>query len=94
MLITDIRIRLKKSTDEDKKRKIVGVASVTFDDCFVIHDIKIFDGDNGLHIAFPSRKTHEGDFRDIAHPLNSETREYISKNVVDKYSQAAAEASI
>ena len=69
MEITDVRIR--KVTDEGKMKAIV---SITFDEEFVVHDIKIIDGQNGLFIAMPSRKVNEGDFRDIAHPILSETR--------------------
>ena len=60
--------------------KMKAVASVTFDDEFVVHDIKIIDGQNGLFIAMPSRKVGEGDFRDVAHPLKSETRAKIKEN--------------
>ena len=67
MNITDVRIR---RMGEEGKMK--AVASVTFDDEFVVHDIKIIDGQNGLFIAMPSRKVGEGDFRDVAHPLKSE----------------------
>ena len=69
MNITDVRIR--KVNDEGKMKAVV---SITFDDEFVVHDIKIIEGQNGLFIAMPSRKMGEGDFRDIAHPLVSETR--------------------
>lgn len=72
MNITDVRIR--KVTAEGKMKAIV---SVTFDDEFVVHDIKIIEGQNGPFIAMPSRKMGEGDFRDIAHPLTSETRTRI-----------------
>ena len=72
MNITDVRIR--KVADEGKMKAIV---SITFDNEFVVHDIKIIDGQNGLFIAMPSRKMNEGDFRDIAHPILSETRNKI-----------------
>ena len=74
MNITDVRIR--KITDEGKMKAVV---SITFDEEFVVHDIKIIDGQNGLFIAMPSRKMSEGDFRDIAHPLTSETRNRIKE---------------
>lgn len=80
MNITDVRIR--KITDEGKMKAIV---SVTFDDEFVVHDIKIIDGQNGLFIAMPSRKVGEGDFRDIAHPLQSETRNKIKDAIFAEY---------
>ena len=80
MEITDVRIR--KVTDEGKMKAIV---SITFDEEFVVHDIKIIDGQNGLFIAMPSRKVNEGDFRDIAHPILSETREKIKNAIVQEY---------
>lgn len=80
MNITDVRIR--KITDEGKMKAVV---SVTFDDEFVVHDIKIIDGQNGLFIAMPSRKVGEGDFRDIAHPLQSETRNKIKDAIFAEY---------
>ena len=78
--ITDVRIR--KVTDEGKMKAIV---SITFDDEFVVHDIKIIDGQNGLFIAMPSRKMNEGDFRDIAHPILSETRNKIKDAIFAEY---------
>lgn len=80
MQITETRIRLMK--DEGKMR---AVASVTFDGCFVVHDIKIIDGQNGMFIAMPSRKMAENDFRDIAHPLNQFTRDMVREAVLDAY---------
>ena len=77
MNITDVRIR---RMGEEGKMK--AVASVTFDDEFVVHDIKIIDGQNGLFIAMPSRKVGEGDFRDVAHPLKSETRAKIKDAIL------------
>jgi len=93
MQVTDVRIR--KITTEGKMKAIV---SVTFDDEFVVHDIKIIEGQNGLFIAMPSRKMGEGDFRDIAHPINSETRNKIQSAIFVQYEKmnelerAAAEA--
>ena len=80
MEITDVRIR--KVSDEGKMKAIV---SVTFDDEFVVHDIKVIDGQNGLFIAMPSRKTPNGEFKDIAHPINPETREKIQKAILEAY---------
>lgn len=80
MNITDVRIR--KISSEGKMK---AVASVTFDDEFVVHDIKVIEGQNGLFIAMPSRKTPDGEFRDIAHPINSETRDKLQSLVLDKY---------
>ena len=91
MNITDVRIR--KINDESKMKAVV---SITFDDEFVVHDIKIIEGQNGLFIAMPSRKMGEGDFRDIAHPLVSETRNKIRDAIFEEYekvlAQKAAEA--
>lgn len=80
MEITDIRVR--KVNTEGRMRAVV---SVTFDDEFVVHDIKVIESQNGLFIAMPSRKTPEGEFKDIAHPINSEAREKIQKAVLEKY---------
>ena len=67
------------------------VVSMTLDDEFVVHDIKVIDGDKGLFIAMPSRRAGDGEFRDIAHPINSETRDMIQKVILDKYALAVAE---
>ena len=80
MDVTDVRIR--KIDDEGKMK---AVASVTFDGEFVVHDIKVIDGRNGLFIAMPSKKMGEGDFRDIANPLTSETRNKIKEAILDAY---------
>ena len=85
MQITDVRVR--KVNEEGKMKAI---ASVTFDDEFVVHDIKIIEGQNGLFIAMPSRKMGEGDFRDIAHPLLSETRNKIKNAIFDEYETVLA----
>ncbi len=81
MEITDVRVRLAK-TDGGKLK---AVASITVDNCFAIHDIKIIEGNSGPFIAMPSRKTPEGEFKDVAHPINPETRAYISKMVLEAY---------
>ncbi len=86
MNITDVRIR--KVSDEGKMKAVV---SITFDDEFVVHDIKIIEGQNGLFIAMPSRKMGEGDFRDIAHPLVSETRNKIRNAIFEEYDKVLAE---
>lgn len=86
MNITDVRIR---RINSDGKMK--AVASITFDDEFVVHDIKIIDGQNGPFIAMPSRKVAEGDFRDIAHPLTSETRGRIKDAIFAEYKKVLAE---
>jgi stage V sporulation protein G len=86
MQITDVRVR--KINSEGKMKAIV---SVTFDDCFVVHDIKIIDGQNGPFIAMPSRKMPDGEFKDIAHPINSETRSMIQDAVFASYEEKLAE---
>lgn len=86
MQITEVRIRM-----IDTESKMRAVASVTFDGCFVVHDIKIIDGQNGMFLAMPSRKMGEDDFRDIAHPLNSFTRDMIKEAVFDAYDRALRE---
>ena len=89
MNITDVRIR--KVSDEGKMKAVV---SITFDDEFVVHDIKIIDGQNGLFIAMPSRKMGEGDFRDIAHPMVSETRIKIRDAIFEEYEKVLAEKAV
>ena len=80
MQITDVRVR--QITKEGKMKAVV---SITLDDEFVIHDIKVIEGDKGLFIAMPSKKTSDGEYRDIAHPINSSTRESIQKIILDSY---------
>ncbi|HLQ95688.1 MAG TPA: septation regulator SpoVG [Pseudogracilibacillus sp.] len=80
MEVTDVRLR--RVTSEGKMRAI---ASITFNDCFVVHDVRIIDGNNGLFVAMPSKRTADGVFRDIAHPINSETREMIQEAVLETY---------
>ena len=86
MNITDVRIR--KVGEEGKMKAI---ASVTFDDEFVVHDIKVIEGRNGLFIAMPSRKMNDGNYRDIAHPLISETRVRINNAVLSAYENMESE---
>ncbi len=86
MQITDVRVR--KITKEGKMRAIV---SITIDDEFVIHDIKVIEGDKGLFIAMPSKKATDGEYRDIAHPINSSTREKIQRIILDGYKKALLE---
>ncbi len=84
MNISEVRIRFVKKDDS----KLKAVASVTIDDCFVIHDIKVIEGADGLFIAMPSRKTSDGEFKDIAHPLNTETRENLKDAILTAYADA------
>ena len=86
MEITDIRI--KKISTEGKMKAIV---SVTFDDAFVVHDIKIIEGQDKLFTAMPSRKTPDNEFKDIAHPINSAMRELLEREILKKYEEALAE---
>lgn len=83
MNVTDVRIR--KLRDEGKMKAVV---SVTFDDAFVVHDIKIIEGQNGLFVAMPSRKVGESDYRDIAHPINSDTRGVLQEVIFNEYEKA------
>lgn len=83
--ITDIRV--KKIPSEGKMRAVV---SVTFDDAFVVHDIKIIEGQEKLFTAMPSRRTPENEFKDIAHPINSEMRETLEKAIIAKYEEVIA----
>ncbi len=81
MNITDVRIRLAQREDS----KLKAVASITIDNCFVIHDIKVIEGTESLFIAMPSRKTSEGEYKDVAHPLNTETRDMLKQIVLSAY---------
>ncbi len=88
MQITDVRVR--KVAKEGKMKAVV---SITIDDEFVVHDIKVIEGEKGLFIAMPSRKASDGEYRDIAHPINSETRETIQKIILDKYEAVLMETA-
>ena len=83
MKITSVNVR--KVEKEGSRMK--GIASVLIDDCFAIHDIRIIEGDNGLFIAMPSRKTANGGYRDIAHPINPEVRAMFEQAVIDAYNK-------
>ena len=89
MTITDVIIR--KISAEGKMKAIV---SVTFDNEFVVHDIKVIEGQNGLFIAMPSRKTPDGEFKDIAHPINTDTREKIQTSILKAYEEAMEEENV
>lgn len=86
MEITDVRVR-----KVNKEGKMKAVVSITFDNAFVVHDIKVIEREEGLFIAMPSRKTADGEYRDIAHPINSATREKIQACVLEKYALALLE---
>ena len=85
MQITDVRIR-----KVEKEGKMKAVVSITIDEDFVVHDIKIIEGEKGLFIAMPSRKAADGEYRDIAHPINSNTRDRIQKLILEKYQETMA----
>ncbi|EFE92967.1 putative negative regulator of asymmetric septation [Oribacterium sp. oral taxon 078 str. F0263] len=80
MQVTDVRVRR-----VEKEGKMKAVASITFDEEFVIHDIKVIEGEKGLFIAMPSRKTTDGEYRDIAHPIRSSTRELLQSTILRTY---------
>lgn len=86
MEITDVRVRTVNSAG-----KMKAVVSVTFDEAFVVHDIKVIEGRDRLFIAMPSRKTADGDFKDIAHPINTELREKMQEIILEKYKEASEE---
>ena len=86
MQITDVRVR--RITKEGKMKAIV---SITIDDEFVVHDIKVIEGEKGLFIAMPSKKATDGEYRDIAHPINSGTREAIQQIILESYESALFE---
>ena len=86
MQITDIRVR--RIVKEGKMKAVV---SVTLDDEFVVHDIKVIEGENGLFIAMPSKKASDGEYRDIAHPINSTTRDAMQKQILESYEKALME---
>jgi stage V sporulation protein G len=82
--ITSVNVR--KVEKEDSRMK--GIASVLIDDCFAVHDLKIIEGDTGLFVAMPSRKTATGGYRDIAHPINPETRKLFEETILEAYKNA------
>ena len=87
MNITDVRVR--KISKEGKMKAVV---SVTIDDEFVVHDIKVIEGDKGLFIAMPSRRSSDGEYRDVAHPINTSTRERLQAVIVEAYEKAEESA--
>ena len=84
MKITDVRVRKVL-----KQGKMKAVVSITFDNEFVVHDIKVIEGEKGLFIAMPSKKSADGEYRDIAHPINSDTRKEIQTMILEAYEKAA-----
>lgn len=89
MQITDVRIR-----KVEKEGKMKAIVSITIDEEFVVHDIKVIEGEKGLFIAMPSKKSAEGEYRDIAHPISSATRDMISDAILEAYDKAVTQESI
>ena len=87
MQITDVRVRQML-----KEGKLKAVASITLDDEFVVHDIKVIEGEKGLFIAMPSKKSTDGEYRDVAHPIKSETRAQLQTLILNKYQEVINEA--
>lgn len=83
--ISDVRVRIVKQHEDNKLK---AVASLIIDECFAVHDIKIISGNDGIFIAMPSRKTSEGDFKDIVHPINTKTRELLKGIILKAYDEA------
>ena len=83
MKITDVRVRILSTNN-----RLKGVASITIDDAFAVHELRVIEGKDGLFVAMPSREASDGTFRDLAHPINTETRAAIEKAVLDKYNAA------
>ena len=83
MKITDVRVRILSTNN-----RLKGVASITIDDAFAVHELRVIEGKDGLFVAMPSREAGDGTFRDLAHPINTETRAAIEKAVLDKYNAA------
>ena len=88
MKITDVRLK-----KVDGHNRLKAIASVTIDDCFVIHELRIIEGDNGLFIAMPSRKLPEGEFKDIAHPINADKSEKIQSSILEAYEAPETEVA-
>ncbi len=86
MQVTDVRVR-----KLEKEGKMKAIVSITLDNEFVIHDMKVIEGEKGLFIAMPSRKAADGEYRDIAHPINSDTRAMIQKMILEKYEMTMLE---
>ena len=86
MRVTDVRVR--KIAKEGRMKAIV---SITLDEEFVVHDIKVIEGDKGLFIAMPSKRTADGEYKDIAHPINSSARDVIQKVILESYEKALLE---
>lgn len=89
MEVTDVRLRRVNT-----EGRMLAIASITIDDEFVVHDIRVIDGNNGLFVAMPSKRTPDGEFRDIAHPISSKTREKIQNAVLAEYERACEDSNL
>jgi stage V sporulation protein G len=87
--ITDVRVRLVKKEES----KLKAVASITIDNSFVVHEIRVIEGTNGCFVAMPSRKTPDGEFKDTAHPIDTPTREFVDKTILAAYDKAIKDAA-
>lgn len=85
MKITDVRVRVRESDN-----RLRGIATITISDSFVVHDIRIIEGEKGLFVAMPSKKMASGEFKDVAHPINIETRKLIEEAIISKYNEELA----
>lgn len=86
MQVTDVRVRLISS-----ESRLRGIVTITFEDSFVVHDIRVIEGENGIFVAMPSKKMPNGVFRDIAHPINSEMRNHVEEKIIEAYNVALEE---
>lgn len=86
MRVTDVRVRLISS-----ESRLRGIVTITFEDSFVVHDIRVIEGENGIFVAMPSKKMPNGVFRDIAHPINSEMRNHVEEKIIEAYNVALEE---
>ena len=86
MEITNVKIK-KFVTDS----KMTAIASITFDDCFAIHDVKVIENNDKIFVAMPNKRLKDGTFKDVAHPINFETRQYIESKVIEAYNEAPVE---
>ncbi len=86
MKISDVRVRL----IQNEESKLKAVASITIDDCFVVHEIRVLEGQQGYFVRMPHRKTPDGQYKDVAHPINTETRELVNKVVLEAFEKEKA----
>ncbi len=86
MEITEVRLHFMR----EEKQRLKATASITIDNCFVVHDLRVVEGDDDLFVAMPNKRSSSGEYRDVAHPINNETRDYIAKIVLEKYKEERA----